>query len=407
MRLGTNRVLTIGVLGALLVPGTLRAAEFGMSAQGSFTYQRGDEEAFDLNTMNRGDNPYSAFRFLIASRAVINQNTSFFLEVPIDANANSSMFLTFLRPFARLTSLAGEPWLNLQAGRIPTVFGTFGERVTSTETGLLGTPLLYYYHSAARGDIVPADNDYFFQPGVRAGGYKQVTYNNRTSFVGMPPIYETCWDVGAELYGSAHGLQFSAAATQGTVSRPSIQGKDNNDGKGIVGRLGYQATSGPFFGLRLGVSGGVGPYLSESVESDSNFPAGRSASDYLNFVMGSDLSYARGPWQFYGEAAQASYEVPNVHPTLTVTGYYLELVRDLGPAWSIAARQEALFYSDITSSTGVTESWDYDIYRWEAALNFRFRQGTRLRLGYQSTHLPGSEELSGELVALQLQVWTR
>lgn len=407
MRLRQNRFLKIGVLVVLFAPGSAPAAEFGMSAQGSFTYQRSEDEVFDLNTMNRGDNPFSAFRFLLASRAVINKNTSFFLEVPIDANANSSMFITYLRPFARLTSLGGESWLNLQAGRLPTVFGTFGERVSSTETGIMGTPLLYYYHSAARGDIVVPDNDYFFQPGVRGGGYKQATVNNRTSFVGMPPVYETCWDVAAELYGSAHGLQFAAAATQGTVSRPAIQGKDNNDGKGVIGRVGYQATSGPLFGLRLGVSGGVGPYLNESLESDSNFPAGRSATDYLNFVWGGDLSYARGPWQFYGEAAQASYEVPNVHPTLTVTGYFVEMVRDLGPAWSIAARQEALFYNDITSSTGVTEGWDYDIYRWEAALNFRFRQGTRLRLGYQSTHLPDAKELSGDLVALQLQVWTR
>jgi hypothetical protein len=408
VRLVGQRLLQIGV-GALCLalPQALPAAEFGVSAQGNFTYQTGDDEAFDLNTMNRGDNPFSAFRFLIATRAVVNPNTSLYLEAPIDANSNPSLFLTYLRPFARLASLGGQSWLNFQAGRLPTVFGTFGERSNSTETALIGTPLLYYYHSAARGDIVPADNDYFFQPDVRGGGYEPITYNGKTSFVGMPPIYDSCWDVGAEFFGNAHGLQFSLAGTQGTVSRPSIAGKDNNDQKGVIGRLGYQAESGPLFGLRVGVSGGGGAYLNKSMESDSNFPVGASAGDFLNTVWGGDLSYARGPWQFFSEVARASYEVPNVHPTLTVTGYYVELVRDLGPAFSLAARQEALYYNDITSSTGATQTWDYNIWRWEATANFRFRQGTRLRLGYQSTHLPEESGLSGNLVALQLQVWTR
>src|SRR4029450_12699797 len=104
------------VVSVLLVPRALVAAQFGGSAQGSFTYQTGDEEAFDLNTMNRGDNPFSTFRFLIASRAIINENTSFYLEVPIDANASSTVFITYLRPFARLTKVGGASWLNLQAG---------------------------------------------------------------------------------------------------------------------------------------------------------------------------------------------------------------------------------------------------------------------------------------------------
>jgi hypothetical protein len=408
MRPDQHGFLKAGVLvSALLLPHTLFAADFGVSAQGTFTYKGGDDEAFDLNTMNRGDNPFSAFRFLIASRAVINDNTSLYLEAPIDANSNPSLFLTYLRPFARLTSVAGASWLNLQAGRIPTVFGTFGERSSSTETGLIGTPLLYFYHSAARGDIVPVDNDYFFQPGVRGGGYQMTTYNNRTSFVGMPPIYDACWDVGAEVYGTSSGLQFSMAAVQGTVSRPSIAGSDNNDQKGVIGRAGYEAQSGPLFGLRLGVSGGYGAYLNKSLESDPNFPAGKEAGDFQNTVLGGDLSFARGPWQLFSEVARASYEVPNVHPTLDVTGYYVELVRDFGPTWSVAARQEALYYNNITSSTGVTQTWDYNIQRWEASLSYRFRQNTRLRLGYQSTHLSDAPDLSGHLVAMQLQVWTR
>ena len=160
------------------------AGEIGITAQGQFTFRGGDDEAYRLNDMNRGDNPFSPFRMLLITRAEINPNTYLFLEVPIDPSASSSMFLTYLRPFVRMSSLGGHKWLNMQAGKIPTVFGTFSERVTSTETGPMGIPLLYFYHTAVRGDLIPENADYFFQPGIRGYGIESVSQDGSFSFVG-------------------------------------------------------------------------------------------------------------------------------------------------------------------------------------------------------------------------------
>jgi len=119
-----------------------------------------------------------------------------------------------------------------------------------------------------------------------------------------------------------------------------------------------------------------------------------------------DLAFARGPWILTGEGGYLEYETPNLSP-LSARSYYGELERKLGPSWSLAARNEGVFFSDITSSQGITEGWDYDLNRWEVAVNFRFRSGTRVRAGYQHTAFPGRSHLNEELLALQLQVWTR
>jgi hypothetical protein len=295
----------------------------------------------------------------------------------------------------------------MQAGKLPTVFGTFGERAASTEAGLIGKPLLFHYHTSVRSGIVPTGPDFFFTPGLRGNGYKPISVDGNFSFVGLPMVYDACWDTGLEFFGMQQGFQFSAAATNGTVSRPAGQVENYNDGYGFVGRMGYLVTEGALFGLRVGVSGSYGPYLSADVVDDPNFPADTSAEDYANSSLGMDMSYARGAWQLQGEVGHLAYQVPNIEPTLTATSGYVELTRDFGPQWSASIRPEAVVFSDLTSSTGVTETWDYDIWRVEAGINYRFLPGTRLRLAYQGSRFPDAPHLDGDLYALQLQVWTR
>jgi hypothetical protein len=147
--------------------------------------------------------------------------------------------------------------------------------------------------------------------------------------------------------------------------------------------------------------------MDSEVAEDPNFPAGAQVEDYLNTGIGADLSYAAGPWVLFAEGAQIGYDVPNVAPRLTANSYYVELVRRFGPVWSVGARQEGVFFSDVTSSAGVTEGWDYDLTRWEFAVNLRFRANARVRLDYQITDFPEADALSGNLVAVQLQAWTR
>src|SRR3954465_7322071 len=56
-----------------------------------------------------------------------------------------------------------RPWpsrpFDIQAGRIPPVFGTFAPRSYGTDNPLIGYPLAYQYLSSIRPDAVPASAD--------------------------------------------------------------------------------------------------------------------------------------------------------------------------------------------------------------------------------------------------------
>ena len=266
-----------------------------------------------------------------------------------------------------------------------------GWRLTPFVLGLAGR-VARFGLGPVRHDA-PAGPEHFFEPGVRG------------EQSGIPIVYDACWDIGAEVFGAHNGFQFTAAATQGTVSRPSM-GENYNDGFQVLTRLGYEVTSGPLFGLRFGATGSVGPYLNKSIVEDPDFPAGADPESYLNTALGLDLAYARGPWRFFGEVGRVGYEVPNVDPTLSVVSYYLEAIRSLGPSWAVAVRQETAVFSDITAGTQ-SGSWDYDVWSWEATVNYRFRRGARVRIGYQDARYPDAPEYDTNLFALQLQVWTR
>ena len=52
-----------------------------------------------------------------------------------------------------------EHRFDLQAGRIPPVFGAFGRRVYSSDRFLIGYPLTYQHLTSLRADSVPANAD--------------------------------------------------------------------------------------------------------------------------------------------------------------------------------------------------------------------------------------------------------
>ena len=408
MRLRHHPVST--TLGCALVLAALCApranAQIAVSLQAAMTLVGGDDFAEDLNDMNRGDSRFGSVRALVLGRGKINDTTSLYLEVPIDLAATSSTWLTYMRPFIRMERLGSADWLNLQVGKLPTLVGAYGERSNSTGNALIGVPLLFYYHTAVRSRLAVEGPDYFFEDGVRGGGFRGIFGGPVTSFQGAPLLYDACWEVGSEVYGAHRGVEYSLAGTMGSVSRPAIS-ENYNDGYGVTGRLGYIFRDGALFGLRLGVSAAAAPYLDAGIVDDPDFPSGADVEDYLNTYVGGDLTYARGPWQFFGEVGRVGYEVPNVDPRLTATSYYAEIVRDFGPQWSLGVRQEGVFFSDLTASDGRTGTWDHDLGRIEAMINFRFRHGTMLRAGYQKTWFPDAGTLDAELFALQLQVWTR
>lgn len=403
MRIGST-ILGLGLVLGAAAPGAAFGGEWAASGTAWVTARGGNEEGFQANRMNRGDNPFGSVRALLFTRGTIDDGVSFFLEVPLELGAVSSTFLTYMRPFVRVESVGGLPWLNAQAGKLPTLFGAYGERTNGAGNGLSSTPLLFFHHSAVRRDLIPADADELVASWRGRGG-KFLSRNGRSSFVGLPAVYDPCWDIGAELYGAASGIEFSGAITLGTVSAPASS-ENMNDGYGFAGRVGYAVTRGGLRGLRAGISAAGGPYLNADVAGQPEFPAGTSVEDFWNTAIGADLAFARGAWRFFAEAGRVGYEVPTIESTLHATGYYLEVERKLGPRWVVAFRQDGIDYGDVATSRGKTD-WDFDANRAEVGVTYRYRPNTRIKLNYQATRFPDAPQLDGDLVGLQLVVTTR
>src|SRR6476659_6182443 len=74
-------------------------------------------------------------------------------------------------------------------------------------------------------------------------------------------------------------------------------------------------------GSDFGLSGSEGPYFRR--EAESSLPAGRDISDYREFVLGQDVSFAWHHLQLWAEFYEARFEVPNVGDADTFA-YYVE-----------------------------------------------------------------------------------
>src|SRR5207245_6807279 len=60
--------------------------------------------------------------------------------------------------YVRVRPLKGRA-LDVQAGRIPPVFGAFGRRSYGADNPLIGYPLAYQYLTSMRPDAIPATAD--------------------------------------------------------------------------------------------------------------------------------------------------------------------------------------------------------------------------------------------------------
>ena len=127
-----------------------------------------------------------------------------------------------------------EQWLNVQAGKLPLMFGTFAERVNTRSNPVIGTPLISGYHTNLRQSAVPTNGDTLFAR--RGVGQFGVNYADPkgTGFKGMPMIYESCWSTGVEVFGAAGVLEYSGAVTYGSQSVPTMDGQENNDEPGYA-----------------------------------------------------------------------------------------------------------------------------------------------------------------------------
>jgi hypothetical protein len=312
--------------------------------------------------------------------------------------------LNHIEPYALY--LRVRPWreraIDIQAGRIPPVFGAFGRRAYSNDNPLIGYPLAYQYLTSLRADALPASADDLLR--MRARGW-QTNYpiGAPTLEPGVPLVTAFQWDTGVEIRAAGHSFEVAGAITSGTLSNPRIA--DDNDGKQIAGRLTWQ----PLVGLILGGSVARGDFVDdaavEAAGADGDQPFAQRA-------LGADVEYSRGYGIFRAEFVWTEWNVPRVQAPLIdrplranaglVEGRYRVL-----PRLYIAARADWLDFSKIRGSSfgGEPVEWDAPVQRVEAGGGWYFRRNLVGRLTWQRNWRDGGRLREKSFVAGQLLFW--
>ena len=322
------------------------------------------EPKSEINTSIKGQSPFSLVRARIFADAEVAEGVEVFTTFLFDEGLSH---FEMEGAYVVINEVRDSAKLNVLVGKMPTAFGSFATRSFAEINPLIGVPALYQYFSAVRGWDVPADNaDQLARRDI-------ANYRSR----GLPTIYDACWNTGVQVFGSLSHFSYALALTKGALSNPDAQ---DNDGGQLVGRLGWQ----PRMELRLGFSGAYGPYLEKGAEHRAHFPAGRTVEDYNQRIVGFDVEFTAGHFEFYSEWVRNYWELPNLEEEgLGSTGGYVETKYALGPGIFTALRYGRIDYDSIDDGNGNEVPWDYDIQRLETGLGYYLNRNLRLKATLQ------------------------
>src|SRR5215471_14067490 len=300
-----------------------------------------------------------------------------------------------------------RPWkgraFDVQAGRIPPVFGAFGRRSYGTDNPLIGYPLAYQYLTSMRPDAIPATaDDLLF---MRARGWRaSYPVGSPTPGPGVPLVSAYRWDTGVEAHGTAGMFDFSGAVTVGTLSNPRVS--DDNRGRQFSGRI--AAT--PAVGLVLGASAARGAFLVRSLQD--TYGSG-SRGSFPQDAIGVDAEYSRGYWLVRGEAIWNHWHLPiiatpAITDPLSARSAYVETRYRFTPRYFAAARLDGLGFSKITGVRfydAQPTPWDAPVTRVEAGGGVYLQRNLTVRAIVQRNWRDAGRVLDKTYVSAQISYW--
>lgn len=307
-----------------------------------------------------------------------------------------------VRPYGLYVRI--RPWMgrvfDIQAGRIPPTFGTFGRRSYAADNPLIGYPLAYQYLTSLRPDAVPATPDDLLA--MRGRGWRSsfpVGASNPDR--GLPLVSAFRWDTGVQVRVGAEPVEVSAAVTTGTLSNPRVE--DDNGGKQFSARVNVR----PAVGLIVGASAAHGAYVNRAVVRE--LPPELRHRDYSQQAFGLDVEYSRGYWLLRAEGLVSEWKVPlarwsrPVEPlraaALMVEGRY-----KIVPGLYAAARYDRLEFNRIEGTRRVAP-WEAPVRRIEVGGGYYLRRNLLAKIVYQRNDRETSRFGRLNAGAAQLLAW--
>jgi hypothetical protein len=309
----------------------------------------------------------------------------------------------FESPRAYAAYVRVRPWqtvgFDIQAGRIPLTFGSFGRRAYTLDNPLIGYPLAYQYLTSIRPDAVPATTDDLIR--MRARGWlSSFPVGHLAPAPGVPLVTAFRWDTGVQANWRKGIVNLTGAITSGTLSDPHVA--DNNDGRQFSGRLSVE----PVPGLIMGASAARGEWLAEDVRR--LLPEG---SGFAQTAWGSDVEYSRDHWLVRTELVWSRWRVPLAQTAprgtnLDALAIWCEGRYRFTPRIFAAARVDHLGFSEIWNAAGTSRvSWDAPVDRVELAAGYYLQRNLTMRVGVQLNDRDGGRIRRRTYLSAQVAYW--
>jgi len=277
------------------------------------------------------------------------------------------------------------PWddgrFNLQVGKFSTVIGGWIERHLSWENPFVNAPLPYENPTLVSDSEVPF------------AGYSFRNLPAAYKYAFLPIIWGPAYTIGASVSGKLGIFEYAAAVKNApAASRPETWSDYDFAYPAVELRLGLQ----PNEAWHFGISATEGPYLTSAAD---RYLYDTSRGDYLQMLLGQDVSWARGHWQVWAEAFEARFEVPGLGNS-DVFSYYVETRYQITPQLFGALRWNQEFFASDDDPHGQPIANGHDVWRAEAALGYRFTAHTQLKVQYSLARGDFvSEDLNGTFAA--------
>ena len=274
------------------------------------------------------------------------------------------------------------PWrdgrFNLQIGKFSTVVGGWVERHLSWDNPFVNAPLPYETASLVSDLELP----------VTGQSFRKVPGFDKYEF--LPILWGPVYATGLSVAGRVGMFEYAAELKDATVSsRPESWEDFQFDHPAIDLRVGWR----PNEAWRFGFSAAEGSYLSSEARpllNEGDF------GDYRQYLLGQDISYARGHFQIWAEAFESRFEVPRLGDA-DIFAYYVEAKYKITPQLFGALRWNQEVFSSGRDPAGQPVARAHDVWRVDAAVGYRFTAHSQVKLQYSvargdftSNHLQGT-----------------
>lgn len=285
-------------------------------------------------------------------------------------------------------ALRVTPWrdgrFSLQVGKFATVIGGWVERHLSWDNPFVNAPLPYETATLVSDLEVPLTGFSF----IGVPGFDKYEF--------LPIIWGPVYTIGASVAGRIGIFEYAAEIKNAAVSsRPESWYDYNFEHPAFDLRVGLR----PNEAWRFGISFAEGPYL----RSEARPLQGDGGSDYRQFLLGQDISYARGHLQIWAEAFESRFEIPRLG-NADVFAYYIEAKYKITPQLFGALRWNQELFSTGRGPFGEPVAKAPDIWRIDCALGYRFTAHTQLKLQYSLARGDFVSEKYGSTFAAQFTV---